>query len=416
MKRRMGRRRLARAVAAGAAVLGLLTGALAAAGPAEAAAQGFDRCPNGSFCLFTGPDGSGLVYSYRTATANTGWAGRHAVSWANRTKDYSCIFEAPNYQWAPAPHNNGYWWTGPATAEGYASDTAQGATAQYRDTMLSVNLAPTAHECWTNEQYIDWYPYRTGTANNSQGFGAFVTGGPADLVMRSVEGRLWVLDGNGGATDLGAGWNAMTAIVRHGDFNGDGNEDIVARDRNGNLWLYPGNGKNALGPRHWMGAGWNSMTAIVGVGDLSGDGHNDIVARDRNGNLWLYPGNGKGGLLGRRWLGGGWNSMTAIVGVGDLNGDGVPDLVARDHNGNLYLYPGTRSGQLGGRSRLASGVGQQWQLFAIGDVEGNGKNDLYAADAPDLHLFQGNGKGGLTRLSDNQTNAYVANDPAEYFF
>jgi hypothetical protein len=415
MSGKKGRRRLAKAVAAGAAALGLLTGMLS--GAAEAATpQGTDRCPVGSFCLFTGADGAGQMFAYRSSTANTGWAGHHALSWANRTKYYSCIFEAPNYQWAPPPHNDGYWWTGPATSAGYGSGTAQANTAQYRDYMLSVNLAPTAHECWTREQYIGWYPVRYGGTSSHAGFGAFVTGGPSDLVMRSVEGNLWLLDGTGNATNLGVGWGGMTALVRHGDFNGDGNEDIVARDWAGNLWLYPGNGKGALESRHWMGNGWNGMTAILGVGDLTGDGHSDIVARDRSGNLWLYPGDGKGALLPRRWLGNGWNGMTAIVGVGDLTGDGVPDIVARDRAGSLWLYPGTRSGHLGARSRVATGIGQSWQLLAIGDVDGDGKNDLYAADSPFLHLFQGNGKGGLKRLPDNQTNAYVANEATEYYF
>ncbi|GAA3310163.1 peptidase inhibitor family I36 protein [Streptomyces cinereospinus] len=46
----------------------LASAALFAAPPASSAPSGFERCPAGHFCLFDGPDGTGLMASFRSGS------------------------------------------------------------------------------------------------------------------------------------------------------------------------------------------------------------------------------------------------------------------------------------------------------------------------------------------------------------
>ncbi|WP_323961353.1 hypothetical protein GC088_05905 [Arthrobacter sp. JZ12] len=140
-----------------------------------------------------------------------------------------------------------------------------------------------------------------------------------DLLAReAATGAMWLYPGNGAGgwlprARVGSGWNGFSAIVATGDLNGDRANDVVARDRaTGVLWLYPGNGTGGWLPRVRVGAGWNAMTAIVGAGDLSGDRIADLVARDASGQLWLYPGTGGSTFRPRTALGTGWNGLNAI--------------------------------------------------------------------------------------------------------
>ncbi|MEU7297671.1 VCBS repeat-containing protein [Streptomyces exfoliatus] len=170
----------------------------------------------------------------------------------------------------------------------------------------------------------------------------------ADAVLRDEAGRLWFMPGNGTGRLIGSGgWNAMSALVRHGDFSGDGREDVIARERaTGKLWLYPGTGSGGLGARKLIGSGgWNAMNALVGAGDMTGDGRADLVAREKaTGKLWLYPGTSTRTLGARKLIGtGGWNAMDHILGGGDTSGDGRPDLEASD-GFSLYQYQGLATG------------------------------------------------------------------------
>ncbi len=220
------------------------------------------------------------------------------------------------------------------------------------------------------------------------------------VLSRDVKGGLWMYPGTGNNTwsprvQVGSGWDAFTAIVRAGDFNGDGHEDVLARDSTGALWMYPRDGNGGWLPRSQVGSGWNVFSSIFGVGDFNGDGHPDVMARDTSGVLWLYPGDGSGGWLPRVQMSSGWSGMTAIFGTGDFDGDGHPDVLARDASGVLWLYPGNGSGAFLPRVKVGAGWDIFTSILGVSDFNGDGHPDVMAWDAAGtLLLYPGNGKGG----------------------
>ncbi|MBT2368441.1 VCBS repeat-containing protein [Streptomyces sp. ISL-10] len=355
---------LLRRVATLATALGLTSLGLLGAGAAPAQAAISD-CPAGYFCAWKSDNGTGTMFKTNTNKATLGDWDNTFQSVVNRTSKFACLHDDPNYSrtggvasWAPDP---------PGTEWGYSHRTVS-----------SVSLVATQRECYF-PAYPEWY---TATAPQAAGFGDLNADRRADVLVRDKAGRLWFLRGDGTGQLVGnSGWNAMNALVRHGDFSGDGREDVIAREAStGKLWLYPGTGTGSLGARKLMGiSGWNAMSRIVAYGDLSGDGRSDVLAVEKaTGKLWLYPGTGASTLGARKIIGNsGWNGMSALVGAGDMNGDGRADLIARQAStGNLYLYPG-KAGVLGSRVLIGSGGWNVMDTFlGLGDVTGDGHGDL----------------------------------------
>ncbi len=359
--------------------------------PASATATG-ENCPTGDFCLFSGSGATGSMTVYRKSTPTLGTAGTRAHSWVNRTSSYSCLFPGTNYT-TPSGSPYALWSADPASGGNYAWDNTSSVPGS-QGHLTSLRLSPTSHECQSGKEYLPWDIVQPGD-DTPKSFGSFMGNGTPQLLMRSVEGNLWLMPGDPApGIKLGTGWNGMTLLARHGDFTGDGREDVIARSSTGHLYIYPGQG-TSLGARRDLGGGWNAMTAIVPVGDLGADGRGDLLARDKTGVLWMYPGNSSGTFSARRSLGAGWNTMTALVAPGDLNGDSHSDLLARDKSGTLWDYPGTGTGTFGKRHTAATGVPQSVKLLAIGDIDGDDANDLYAIDYPYLDLYSGTGTGTL---------------------
>ena len=150
--------------------------------------------------------------------------------------------------------------------------------------------------------------------------GDFNLDGKPDVFARTSWGSLVQYLGNGRGGWLSQNlfssfWNNSNSMTGPGDLNNDGFQDFMARDAQGALIFMPGYKNSDF--QSWnaakIGWGWNAMTAIVGPGDFNGDGNVDLLARDSAGTLWLYPGNGKLGWLPRVQVGSGWNVMNAII-------------------------------------------------------------------------------------------------------
>lgn len=228
----------------------------------------------------------------------------------------------------------------------------------------------------------------------------FNTDGKADVLVRHVNGSVYLFTGNGNGSFgmrpfVGSGWSGMTALVAPGDMNGDRRADLIARDSSGRLWLYKGSGRGTFfSNRQLIGIGWSGMSAIVGTGDFNGDGKVDVLGRDARGASWLYPGVGNGTLNKRIYLGWALKGMTAVTAAGDLNRDGHADIVARDANGRLLLFRGTGAARLMPAFVISpSGWNTRNAILGTGDLNGDGIGDLITRDYSGRVIFHaGNGQ------------------------
>ncbi|MFI6473897.1 FG-GAP-like repeat-containing protein [Streptomyces sp. NPDC050516] len=383
------RTKLRAALVTAAAALGLVATSVV---PAQAA-TGFDRCPQGKFCVFDGADGQGAMASYSTPQRDLGAWRSKASSVVNRTGyEQLCLYSRTNYEYLDSVHD--VMAGGPGSYGINLSDFAD-ANSHLDNNLGSARWAHTVRECQGGTESLDWSTPYAPNAGPAQSFGDLNRDGAPDLLHRSYAGRLWFLSGNSAGSLLGAGWNSMTAMTRHGDLNGDLNEDLLVRDTTGNLYMYPGNGNGSFGNRLPLGGGWNGMSRIQATGDLNGDGKGDLLARDTAGNLYMYPGNGKGSFGNRLLLGAGWNAMKSFAGPGDLNGDGQNDLVVSENNGKLWLYPGNGRGGFGNRVMIGTGGWAAYDtLLGIGDYDQDGHPDLLAVGGV-VRVYRGLQGGGL---------------------
>ncbi|MFF1510583.1 FG-GAP-like repeat-containing protein [Streptomyces sp. NPDC058326] len=367
----------------------------------SAAADGWDRCPDNAVCGFSQPRYQGDMIVIRKPMLSLG-------SWDNRIRSY--VVKLPGYSSAVCLHPEPG--LDPEGAiHSYSSESFDESSHPHLDRAVSsVDVGPDADDfCGSEGRYPTMYDLvnrRPSTLPASGAFGDLNRDGFADVVTRNMVGQLWVShDYTSGSNPglVGGGWGAMTKLVRHGDYDGDGNEDVYARDRSGVLWLYPGNGKGWFKPRLKVGGGWNSLRDLTAAGDLTGDGKGDLLATDATGVLWTYPGNGKGWFGTRKKVGGGWKSINELVGAGDMNSDKKADLIARDTAGRLWLYPGNGRGWFGARELIGSGGWNAMdELAGLGDINGDGRADLVAhapaSGMPDenrLRVYSGTGDGRL---------------------
>ncbi|MEU8882797.1 FG-GAP-like repeat-containing protein [Streptomyces hydrogenans] len=328
------RRSLLRRLGSVALGLGLTSLGLFSAGATPAHADVGD-CPAGYFCAWQTGDGSGSMLKFNTERPTLGtWAGKLRLV-MNRTSKLACLYEKPDYDVSAS-----YTYV----ESGTLLNLSEGRNIQ------SVRFVASLQDCEPPPSPPPFPHWTTDTSPRLSGFGDMNADRKADVLVRDSAGRLWFLSGDQTGRIIGTGgWNAFNALVRHGDFSGDGREDVIAREAaTGKLWLYPGSGTGGLGARKLIGSGgWNGMNALVGVGDMNSDGRPDLYAREAaTGKLWLYP--GRTGSLGARVLvgSGGWNNVRFIVSVGDWSGDGRPDLLAVYNDDRFYQYEGLGTGGL----------------------------------------------------------------------
>ncbi|MFC9396683.1 FG-GAP-like repeat-containing protein [Streptomyces sp. NPDC057027] len=382
-----GRRALAAAVTTAASLATLMTAA-------PPAAAGSERCPSGRLCVFQYREYQGEMKIITSSQATLGTWDNTISSVVNNSGLYAVLWGDARYTGGVSLHTSPH--NGPVSFDGSIM-------GELDNKISSIRVATTSYEATQGVPWMDWSgEKRPSGLPAAARFGDLNNDSLPDLVERADDGRMWFLNGvrdanlNTKGTLIGGGWNSMTQLVRHGDYNGDNNEDVFARDRSGVLWFYPGNGRGWFKPRVKIGSGWNTMKEIKAVGDITGDGRRDLVARDTAGVLWTYPGNGHGWFGARKKVGGGWNAMTRLVAPGDMTGDGKSDLVARDGSRGLWLYPGNGRGAFGARTKLPYAWPSNEPVMSVGDVTGDGKADIMRTiNFWELHVYPGNGRGGI---------------------
>ncbi|MCX4983265.1 FG-GAP-like repeat-containing protein [Streptomyces sp. NBC_00572] len=363
----------------GALTAGLALGLSAAvlSSPARAA-DGADRCPQGSVCVFSQPLFQGDMLIVKAPMVSLGAWDNRIRSFVNNQWDAHAVCFYPK----PGLDPEGSVWLYNTAS----FDESQNPGLD--KTVSSIDIGAEADDfCGGESRYptlSEVLESRPTPLPATGAFGDIDRDGYADVLSRDPFGQLWSVHDTspyapGTGRLVGGGWNAMTKLTRHGDQDGDGDEDVYARDGAGSLWLYPGDGKGAFKPRRLIGGGWNSLRELTATGDLTGDAKGDLLAVDATGVLWTYPGNGKGWFDVRRKVGGGWKAIDELVGAGDMNSDRKADLVARDTAGKLWLYPGNGRGWFGTRTLIGSGGwNAHKELAGLGDITGDGRPDLVA--------------------------------------
>ncbi|WP_406002674.1 FG-GAP-like repeat-containing protein [Streptomyces sp. NBC_00829] len=385
-----------RALAAAVVTASLAT--LITQAPGAVAAENSARCPAGKFCVFTGGGYTGDLRIYSSSQPTLGTWNDKISSVVNNSGLWATLYVQPHYGTSPdyvivGPHN------GPI-------DLSDSFDRQFGNKISSMRVTTTEFEAVQGVPWMDWYQQpeikRPAGLPAVAQFGDLDNNGSADVLERANDGRLWFLSGVGDANGttkgklVGGGWNAMSQLVRHGDYNADGREDLFARDTSGVLWFYPGRGNGTFGTRVRIGTGWNAMREINAAGDLTGDGRRDLLARDSSGTLWTYPGNGKGAFGARKKVGAGWGVMNRLTSPGDLTGDGRADLLARDGARALWLYPGNGSGAFGVRKKLPYAWPADEPVMSVGDVNGDGLSDIMRPIDYQLFVYQGDGRSGIS--------------------
>ncbi|WP_314617022.1 peptidase inhibitor family I36 protein [Streptomyces stackebrandtii] len=218
---------LLRRLGSAAAALGLTSiGLVGAAGtPAHADVR---DCPSGYFCARQTDNGSGsmLKFSAERSTLGT-WAGTFRLV-MNRTPRLACLYEKPNYDWSASYT---YVDSGTLLSLGEGRDYQSVKFVPSRPDRETQPPPPAFPDNWSAE-----------TAPALSGFGDMNAALKSDILVRDPAGRLWFLPVDEAGRLVGSGgWNAFDALVRHGDFSGDGREDVIAREAAiGELWFYPG--------------------------------------------------------------------------------------------------------------------------------------------------------------------------------
>ena len=139
-------------------------------------------------------------------------------------------------------------------------------------------------------------------------------------------------------------------------------------------------------------------TLSSSTADFNGDWNNDVLGRvSATNELRLYQGTGRGTFGVAATIGVGWGGFNVLETVGDFSGDGYGDVIARaPATGLLWMYPGNgRGGWLAPRV-----IGNGWNGFdsivGPGDMNGDQKVDVLARETATgrLWLYPGNGRGG----------------------
>ncbi|MET4782129.1 GH25 family lysozyme [Glaciihabitans sp. UYNi722] len=246
--------------------------------------------------------------------------------------------------------------------------------------------------------------------------------GYPDMVVRSIGGLLKLLPGstapkaayNPGQV-VGSGWNVFRAVIGAGDINGDKKPDLIGVGTDGSLVFYQGNGSAggvnlSYRPGLRIGSGWQAFTAVIDAGDFDGNGTRDLIGIRNDDTMWFYEGtgvispSGTGAYKPGVQIGASeWAGMRSLI-AGDFTLDGRADVLATRIDGSLSLGGGVRrtvadSPWFAPQVSIASSAwGAQSTLVSAGDANSDGVTD-YVARRPDGSLFFYQGTAAMTASS-----------------
>jgi hypothetical protein len=242
---------------------------------------------------------------------------------------------------------------------------------------------------------------RWGGYDTISGFGDFTRDGEPDLVVRTAAGKGYFIPSHGDAT-FGRRIGPFSRLTGVGAISGVGNTtgtsapDLVSR-RGDDLVTIPHHGTYNLGRPIPTGVNLSGANAVFNVGDWDRDGSGDIVfRRATDGALILRRGDGRGGFAPAVKISDGFGSVRLLAAVGDMTGDGRPDFMGQPRGASMRIYPGDGLDGFKASYVAHSSITASRQV-GIGRWNSDGAPDTFVRRDNRLHVYFGNGPGGLTR-------------------
>ncbi|MBV0894302.1 VCBS repeat-containing protein [Microbacterium sp. NC79] len=239
--------------------------------------------------------------------------------------------------------------------------------------------------------------------NAIYGAGDFDGDERSDIITRTNDGKLELWRGTRAGVELvgviATGFGGIKHISAGIDFDGDGNGDVVGVRADGALMLYRGDGTGGFASTTQIGQGWDVMSAVVVSADITSDKKIDVIARNKAGNIVVYTTNGKGSFGPTHTSGTGWNPISHLASTGpnsvsvslpvaggasDLTRDGLVDLAAITATGELRIYASDGKGWWNADVRKIGAVSPQGRVFPMGDFDGDDRSDFGMVDASGL--------------------------------
>lgn len=221
-------------------------------------------------------------------------------------------------------------------------------------------------------------------------------GTPQDLIgYFEGEWLVGVSDGSSFDSTPWANWSDLApAVVKHGDFDGDGLMDVVGFNdgawsvgfSNGSAFVTSSWGK-------WSPRVWKDVSKIA-VGDVDADGDDDVLAYYL-GSWWVGLSDGTS-FTPERW--GGWSDKAwQHISLVDLDADGDADLLA-NLNGSWWASH-SNDDRSDGRFEMPTRWGgwgdHDWEAVGTFDANGDDKTDVYAFSRGKWYVGISDGEGSF---------------------
>ncbi len=215
-----------------------------------------------------------------------------------------------------------------------------------------------------------WVFQTDGSVVSSPALGDIDNDGQIEVVIGSMDGKVYILNGKTGALEwsyqTGSGVASSAAIA---DLDGDPYFEIITGSTDGKVYCLKWDG--TTGSVKWTFTTSGSVFSSPAIGDIDGDGKYDVVVGSDDGNIYAL--NADGSLKWNYLTGGAIHSSPALANRG-TKGLGV---YIGSYDGYLYLIDGI-TGTLIDRFLT---YGDIYTSPSVADVDGDGKLEIFFYDA-----------------------------------
>ena len=290
------------------------------------------------------------------------------------------------FPWPPQPGAPFLWHSSPAVAdidpsisglEVVIGNNAYGNVWAFDgDNSDGINDGITATDWWIygGTEGIHWdvlWVFQTGgSVVSSPVLGDIDNDGQIEIVIGSMDGKVYVLNGITGALEwsyqTGGGVASSAAIA---NLDGDPYLEVVIGSSDGKIYCLQWNGVG--GSVEWFFPTAGGVYSSPAIGDIDGDGQYDVVIGSDDGKIYAL--NSDGSLNWSYSTGGAVRSSAALANRGTA-GLGV---YIGSYDDYLYLIDG-RTGTLIDRFLT---YGDIYTSPSVADVDGDGKLEIFFYDA-----------------------------------